>query len=119
MDNYVFLSEHESSISVYFSIESEKPFKIGEKMNELHEEAYMNGYNWEAFFNYYLAKHHPQIMIEMGSDPEAGSYVAYYKLSDSNKQKAEKLVTIIQKLVDNEDELYRIVKEERDNIEWD
>ncbi len=56
----------------------------------------------------------------MGSDPEAGMYSAYYKRTPENKLKAEKFMEMICSLVDNEEELYRIVKEEGDDeIEWD
>ena len=55
----------------------------------------------------------------MESDPEAGMYSAYYKKTPENKLKAEKFMKIICSLVDGEEELYRIVKEEGDEIEWD
>ena len=119
MVNYTCTVKHEKSISVCFYIEQDKPFAIGEKMNELNEDAYMNGYNWEAFFNYYLPKYAPDIMNGMDTDPEAGMYVAYYALTPENEVRAEKFVEIISSLVENEEELYRIVREEGDEIEWD
>ena len=42
------------NIVLLFQNEVEKILAIGEQMNEINEEAYMNGYNWDAFFNYYL-----------------------------------------------------------------
>ena len=33
-------------------------------MNELCDEAYMNGYNWEAFFQYYLEQHLQEMVDE-------------------------------------------------------
>ena len=118
---YTYITKHEGSqsLSVCFLIEAPEPFRIGEKLNEIHEEAYMNGYNWEAFFNYYLQRHHPELTIGMGSDPEAGTYVAYYSLNLENEKKAEKLVEIIEHLVANEEELYEIVQNEGHHIEWD
>lgn len=44
------------NIVLLFQNEVEKTLAIGEQMNEINEEAYMNGYNWDAFFNYYLEK---------------------------------------------------------------
>ena len=40
---------------------------IGERMNEICDQAYMNGYNWEAFLNSYLEENAPEIAdaIEM------------------------------------------------------
>lgn len=119
MNDYVSIIKSEKSISVCFYIEDEKVFKIGEKMNEFNEEAYMNGYNWEAFFNYYLEKNAPDVLTGMDTDPEAGMYDAYYDLTPENEKRAEKFIEIIRSLIENEDELYRIVSEEGDNIEWD
>ncbi|MDV0447066.1 hypothetical protein MsAg5_09390 [Methanosarcinaceae archaeon Ag5] len=117
--DYTAVVKHDDSISVCFYIEHEKAFAIGEKMYDLNEEAYMNGYNWEAFFNYYLPKYEPDVMDGMDTDPEAGMYVAFYDLTPENEARAEKFIEIIRRLVDNEDELYRIVREESDNILWD
>ncbi|TCI90623.1 Imm51 family immunity protein [Tenacibaculum sp. M341] len=119
MKDYVSIRKHETSLSVCFYIEKDKPFKIGEKMKQYNEEAYMNGYNWEAFFNYYLAKNYSEITINMNTDPEAGMYVAYYDLTSENEQRAENFVTIIENLIENEDTLYEIVKNEGNEIEWD
>lgn len=112
-------NEDENEIAVYFYIENEKPFAIGEKMNEINEQAYMNGYNWEAFFNYYLSKHTPDVLEEMVTDSEAGTYVACYPITVENEVKANKFIEIIRSLVENEEELYRIVRDEGDEIEWD
>ena len=60
------------NIVLLFQNEVEKTLAIGEQMNEINEEAYMNGYNWDAFFNYYLAENAPDILESMESDPEAG-----------------------------------------------
>lgn len=110
---------HEDSISLCFYIEGDIPMQIGEKMNKIHEEAYMNGYNWEAFFNFYLSKYAPDIMIGLNTDSEAGMYVACYDLSDENEKMAEKFLALIKSLMENEKELYRVLKEDGDKIEWD
>ncbi|MDR2862112.1 MAG: immunity 51 family protein, partial [Syntrophobacterales bacterium] len=119
MGDYATTIKHENSISVCFYIEHNKPFAIGEKMNEINDDAYMNGYNWEAFFNYYLPKYAPDVLKDMDTDPEAGMYVAYYPLTSENEARAEKFVEIIRSLIENEEELYRIVREEGEEIEWD
>ena len=119
MGDYTAVVKHKDSISVCFYIEQDKPFAIGEKMNEINEDAYMNGYNWEAFFNYYLPKYAPDVLENMDTDPEAGMYVAFYSLTPENETRAEKFMSIICQLVENEEELYRIVREEGDAIIWD
>ncbi len=117
--DYVKINKNDAGIDVWFYNEEDKPFAIGEKMNEINEEAYMNGYNWDAFFNYYLTKNAPDILEGMDSDPEAGSYAAHFERTEENEEKAERFVEIIVSLIENEEELYRIVREEGGEIEWD
>lgn len=119
MKDYVKLIKHDTTISVCFYIEMDKPFAIGEKMYEIDENAYMNGYNWEAFFNYYLERNYPKLLEGFNTDPEAGMYVAYYENTVENEEKANKFVKIIEDLIENEDSLYKILKEDADKIEWD
>jgi hypothetical protein len=118
-NEYVFTNKYQGSISVIFNIEIDKILAIGNKMMEINEDAYMNGYNWEALFNYYLPKYAPDIIVNMETDSEAGTYVAEYPLTPENEKRAEKFVEIIKGLVENTDELYRIVRDESDKIEWD
>lgn len=117
--DYTNIIKHDTSISICFNIDDDTIIKIGEKINQINTLAYMNGYNWQAFFNYYLPKYAPDIFDGMRSDPEADMYVAYYPLTEQNENKAKKLVQIIHSLIENTDELYKIVKEEGNNIEWD
>lgn len=119
MTDYVRLNKDDDAIGVWFECESDKPFTIGEKMCEINESAYMNGYNWDAFFNYYLGKNAPDILDGLDSDPEAGSYAAYYEVTEENEEKAKRFVEIIVSLIENEEELYRIVRDFGDEIEWD
>ena len=117
--DYVKVHKSDGNINVWFYNENDKPFAIGEKMHAINENAYMNGYNWDALFNYYLAKHAPDVLEDMESDPEAGSYAAQYPLTPKNDVRAEKFAEIIRSLIENEEELYRIVREEGAEIEWD
>ncbi len=119
MADYVEVNKSNNWVHVWFYNENSKPFSIGEKMCEINENAYMNGYNWDAFFNYYLSEHEPDILEGLDSDPEAGSYSALYELSQENEKKALRFQEIIISLIENEEELYRIVREKGDEIEWD
>ncbi len=109
----------DGSISVYFGIENDKIFALGEEMNDIREEAYMNGYNWDAFLNYYLTENAPEILEDMESDPEAGSYVAYYGDGAANEDKAKRLADVIISLVENKEKIFKILREKGDEIEWD
>ena len=119
MTDYVKVFKDDNYVGLCFRNTDEKPFAIGEKMGEICAEAYMNGYNWEAFFNYYLAQNAPDLLDGLNSDPEADAYFANYKLTEENEKKAERFAEIIVSLIENEDELYRIVRENGDEIEWD
>lgn len=119
MYDYVKIIKSEDQITICFCNEDDKPFAIGEQMCTINENAYMNGYNWDAIFNYYLEKKAPDILDGLESDPEGGSYFAYYKLTPENEKKAQRFSEIICFLIENEEELYRIVREEGDEIEWD
>lgn len=79
----------------------------------------MNGYNWGAFLNYYLAENAPDILHSIDSDPEAGTYAAYFAENEENEEKAKRFANIIISLIENEEEIYKILQEKRDKIEWD
>lgn len=119
MTDYVEIIKGKNSIQVCFDITDSNIMAIGEKMNEIQQEAYMNGYNWDAFFHYYLKQNAPEILEEMNSDPEADMYVAFYPNTSANEARAEKFMEIIQSLMENEEKLYQIVKENGDDIAWD
>lgn len=116
--NYVGIWQGDDVLRVWFHHDMDKPFALGEKMHALCDKAYMNGYNWDAFFNYYLASHAPQVLSAMQfTSPEAGSYIAYF--DKAYEAQAGQFVAIIRELVENEDETLRIVREESDCITWD
>lgn len=54
MEKYVSIVKIENNLSVCFYSSTEKVVTIAKKMNKMNEDAYMHGYNWEAFLNYYL-----------------------------------------------------------------
>ena len=119
MRDYVSVLKYGNYVGVTFDVEAPKPFAVGEKMNAAHEMAYMNGYNWAALLDWYLAQNDPALLEGLDHDPEAGSYAGYYPLSPENEAKAEKVVEIIRSLVEDEERSCRMVREHGDEIEWD
>ena len=119
MKDYVFKLKYGDNVGISFDVEAEKPFHVGEQMNAAHEMAYMNGYNWAALLDWYLAQREPALLEGLEHDPEAGSYAGYYLLSPENEAKAEKVAELIRALVENEAEACRLVREHGDEIEWD
>ena len=119
MTDYVKVLKLDRYVEVMLLADHEKLLNIGQKLEAICPDAYMNGYNWGAFFQYYLAKNAPDILDNMAADPEAGMYVAYWPLTADNEARAEKFLTIIRSLIEQEEELCRIVKEYGNAIEWD
>lgn len=105
-------------INVLLEVEHDKVLELGDRLGEINEAAYMNGYNWDALIRHYLKNNAPDILEAMDTDPEAGLYDAYFKESDANRDKAKRLADMLTSLIDNEQELCRIVREEGDKISW-
>jgi hypothetical protein len=119
MADYVKLTEDNGCITVAFYIEDEKVMALGDRLAEICEDAYMNGYNWDALLTFYLRRKAPALLDGMESDPEAGMYAAYYDADDENRPRAEGLAELITELVADGDELCEFVEEYADEIEWD
>lgn len=118
--DYLFImNQDDGSVALCFNIEDDYILALGDEMNEVREEAYMNGYNWEVFLNYYLAVNAPEILEDMKTDSEAGGYVAYYEDGTANEGKVKRLADIIVSLVENKEEIFKILREKGNEIEWD
>ena len=119
MSDYVKILKLENYVEVCLYADDKKLLTLMETVQAACPDAYMNGYNWEAFFGYYLQKAAPDILTGMKTDPEAGMYVAYWPLSPENAARAGRFEEIIRSWVEHDEELCRIVREEGGAIEWD
>lgn len=119
MADFIKLTEDDDSITVLFDIENESVMALGERLAEICEDAYMNGYNWDALLTCYLQKHAPSLLEDLETDPEAGLYAAYYEASDENRLRAQALTDLIAELISDGDELCEFVSEYAEEIEWD
>ena len=117
MSNFVTKNVDENHVSIFFNIGENEVMAVGEKMESINEEAYMNGYNWEAFLNSYLQSNYPELLEGLDTDSEAGAYVALYDNADVNK--ADKLVEIINELVENPEKVFSYLENNGEEIEWD
>ncbi len=107
------------SVSVCVFNEQEGLFELGERINERFEDAYMNGYNWDALIRFYVDKADPKLMEEVGTDPEAGSFSAYMDYSAENVEKMKRFREHVCKMVSDEDVLMQFIEDNLDDIEWD
>lgn len=117
MNTFVTKNENDEQISVYFNIEADEVMAIGEKMEAINDQAYMNGYNWEAFLNHYLQVNNPGLLDGLNTDSEAGSYVAIY--DNAQASKADGLIEVINSLMNNPAKIYSFLEENGEEIEWD
>lgn len=118
-NEFVRVIRSDEYIVVSFDIENEAVMSLGDKLNEVEEQAYMNGYNWDALIGYYLNINAPDLLNGLESDPEAGMYTGYYDNTDENMTKAEKLAECIRKMADDSDKLCEFVEENGADIPWD
>ena len=112
------MPEHDS-ISVCVYNEHDGLFALGERINAKHEEAYMNGYNWDALIRFYVAQRDPNLMEEVETDPEAGMFSAYMSYSPENLEKMTRFESHIRAMVSNDEELIAFVDANVGEIEWD
>jgi hypothetical protein len=112
------MPEHDS-ISVCVYNEHNGLFALGEKINAKFEEAYMNGYNWDAIIRFYVAKADPDLMNEVNTDPEAGMFSAYMNYSPENLNKMKRFESYVRTMLADENALIAFIEENRDKIEWD
>ena len=119
MADYVSLYTYQNDVSVSFAVEDPKIMALGEKLEALCPDAYMNGYNWDVLFRYYLEEYDPDVLEGLDPDPEAGSCVFHWPLSPENEARARRFEEIIRSLIEREETLCRLVEENGGEIEWD
>lgn len=120
MKDYYNISVYDDYISISLYLEYEEVAKLGEVMEQAEPNAYMNGYNWEAFLNKYLEINASEILDVIEPDSEAGMYSAYINdVNEETKALAQKFGEIIESLIENEDIALDFLEEHGDEIEWD
>ena len=119
MSEYVKIIENDGSFDVVFYIDDPEIMAIGEELAAINENAYMNGYNWEALLDCYITKFAPGLAFAFEADSEADMYAAYFEKSEEGARNAETLVNIIKSLIENKQKLFRFVSEYGDEVEWD
>ena len=94
-----FSLEQYNCISICFNVGHEKPMQIGKIINKNDEDEGMNGYDWQEYiFNKVADK---DIFTGMETDTESGEVVIRYDLNEENEARANKLVAIIEDIVEN------------------
>ncbi len=118
-EGYLAYTESDDCVEVALFIDNEKIIEIGNKINEIEELAYMNGYNWEVLIDFYLRKEQPSLLEGLDTNPEAGMYVGFYHNDMKGRRKAKKLFETLQSFINDEESLYEFIKKYKEKIEWD
>ncbi len=118
MSSYFSIVKQEDAVSGVFNIKEDKVFHIRHKINQINEDAYMNGYNREALLNYYLEEKCANLLDEMDVDSEASTYVAYYHLTKESIEKSKKAMSLMTEFIENEEKLFEFVIENNNEILW-
>ncbi len=119
MNEYITITKQQDSISLTLNVEDCVIIELGEKINDICDEAYMNGYNWEVLINYYIENNCNNLLDGMHFDSEAGSFVIYYENTKENELKINEIRDTINFFVQNQDDLIAFVKENESEIPWD
>lgn len=112
------MPDHDS-ISLCVYNEQQGLFELGERINARFEDAYMNGYNWDALIRFYVSRLDPELMDEIESDPEAGMYSACMSHSPENLEKMKRFETHVRTMLSDEQALMAFIKQHYEEIEWD
>lgn len=119
MSEFVRILKDDEDVAVILYIENDEIAAIGEQLSQINENAYMNGYNWEALINCYLEKNRPELLGAFESDCEAGMYAVYCENNDEGNRNAESLASLIISLIEDKNKLFDFVREYGDEIEWE
>ena len=107
------------SISVCVFCEHDGLFALGERINAKHEDAYMNGYNWDALIRFYVGRKDPTLMQEVESDPEAGMFSADMSFSPENLEKMKQFEAHVRAMLADDKVLMQFIDDHCEEIEWD
>ena len=70
MQDLVTVLSNEDGIQISLDVQQDAVLQIGEMMQEIQEEAYMNGENWAIFFQYYLEQYAPDLLEGLVWEPD-------------------------------------------------
>lgn len=110
-----------TGVAVCFKTDAPKPVAVGQKLKALNKHACMNGYNWEALLNCCLEQNLPDLMDGLETSSEEEGYIAFYEKTPENIERANRLADFIAYLVEDEEDLCQLVREDGETIEieWD
>lgn len=115
--DYLDFYEHNGDVVLTINVDSDYLIKIGKEIEELCNEAYMNGYNWEVFIYFYIFKRSEELLNGLQFDSEAAMFVAIYE--KKQKKSAKKLYELFSMLLENPKEIHDFLKQYCNEIKWE
>lgn len=116
---YVNINVFDDCIDLAFYIDMEKVMKVGKKLEEINENAYMNGENWGILLDFYIEQNVPELIGTFETDTEADMYAAMFENSPEGEKAAHSMADIIISLIEDENKLIDFVSKFGGEIEWD
>lgn len=119
INEFLSIIKENNIIEICLYIDHDKIINISKHIKEICNTVIMNGYNWEVLLHTYINKNMPELLDGMDTNSEAGIYGVFYKYSEENIEKTNKLADIINRLIQNEYELYQFIHEYKSYINWE
>lgn len=119
MKEYICINKLDDCIDLVFYIDMKRVMTVGEKLEKINENAYMNGENWGILLDFYIEQNAPELIDTFEADAEADMYAASFENSPEGEKAAQFMADIIISLVENENKLIDFVSEFGEEIEWD
>ncbi len=119
MAEYVEIQKTEHSAEVCFAMTNDKVIALMEKLMDVRPGILMNSHDWESLWTYCLKKKDPDILSGMKTVLDMTAWTASWPLSPENEARAARFAALIRSLVEDGEELCRIVREEGGAIEWE
>lgn len=115
---YVNINKSDDYINLVFYIDMEKVMAVGKKLEEINENAYMNGENWGILLDFYIEKNQPKFIEQYEVYVEADMYTALFENSPEGEKAVQSMADIIISLIEDENKLIDFVSEFGEEIEW-
>lgn len=106
--------EENNSISIFFDIENNYLLDIGDQINLLNDNAYMHGVNWGILIEYYLNQINTELTNGLKNVSGTGICVLCYERNPDNEIKANKVIGIIEALINDRTSLFKILEDGKD-----
>ena len=119
MSDYIEMGRTETDVTVDFYMTNDRVMALMEKLVAVDPDILMSSHDWETLWMYCIKKKDPDILTGMKSVLDMTGFTAIWPLSPENEARAARFAALIRSMVEDGEELCRIVREEGGAIEWE